>query len=111
MVTLPTYHICLICTAIKSPHQGGLSPQGANKAYVILLLYRKLHTSPNSQNGIFALLILRLVVGSDFFLDGLGKIQKNEVNVFWYFFEPIYLICSKFAATLVLRQITLKYID
>ena len=29
MVTLPTYHICLICTAIESPPQGGLPPQGA----------------------------------------------------------------------------------
>ena len=27
MVTLPTYHICLICTAIESPPQGGLPPQ------------------------------------------------------------------------------------
>ena len=29
MVTLPTYHIYLICTAIKSPPQGGLLPEGA----------------------------------------------------------------------------------
>ena len=29
MVTLPPYHICLICTAIESPPQGGLPPQGA----------------------------------------------------------------------------------
>ena len=34
MVTLPTYHICLICTVIESPPQGGLPPQGAYKAYV-----------------------------------------------------------------------------
>ena len=37
MVTLPTYHICLICATIESLHQGGLPPQGADKAYVILL--------------------------------------------------------------------------
>ena len=37
MVTLPTYHICLICTAIESPPQGGLPAQGTEKAYVILL--------------------------------------------------------------------------
>ena len=37
MVTLPLYHICLICTAIESQHQGGLSHQGADKAYLILL--------------------------------------------------------------------------
>ena len=29
MVTLPTYYICLICTAINSPPQGDLPPQGA----------------------------------------------------------------------------------
>ena len=29
MVTFPTYHICLICTGIKSLPQGGLPPQGA----------------------------------------------------------------------------------
>ena len=37
MVTLPTYHICLIYTAIESPHQGGLQHQRADKAYVTLL--------------------------------------------------------------------------
>ena len=52
-VTLPTYHICLICTAIESPHQGGLPHQGADKAYVILLA----EATYFSQNGLFALLI------------------------------------------------------
>ena len=53
MVTLPLYHICLICTAIESPHQGGLLHQGANKAYVISLP----EATYVSQNGLFALLI------------------------------------------------------
>ena len=52
MVTLPLYHICLICTAIESPPQGGLLPQGANKAYVILLP----EVTYVSQNELFALL-------------------------------------------------------
>ena len=54
MVTLPLYHICLICTAIESPPQGGLPPQGANKAYVILLP----EDTYVSQNGLFALLMI-----------------------------------------------------
>ena len=53
MVTLPTYHMCLICTANESPHQGGLLHQGADKAYVILLA----EATYVSQNGLFALLI------------------------------------------------------
>ena len=39
MVTLPIYHICLICTAIDSPPQGGLPPQGAVLANVIYVWY------------------------------------------------------------------------
>ena len=54
MVKLPTYYICLICTAIESPHQGGLPHQGADKAYVILLP----EATYISQNGLFALLIV-----------------------------------------------------
>ena len=39
MVTLPTYNMFLICTEIDSPHdKGGFSHQGADKAYVTLLL-------------------------------------------------------------------------
>ena len=49
MVMLPPYHICLIYTAIESP------PQGAEKAYVILLL----EATYVSQNGIFALLTVQ----------------------------------------------------
>ena len=56
MVTLQTYHICLICTAIESPAQGGgLPAQGADKAYVILLA----EATYVSQNGFFALLMRR----------------------------------------------------
>ena len=44
-VALSLYHICLICTAIESPHQG------ADKAYVMLLLV----ATYVSQNGFFAL--------------------------------------------------------
>ena len=51
MVTLPTYHICLICTAVESPPQGGLLHQGADKAYVILLA----EAPYVSQNRLFAL--------------------------------------------------------
>ena len=54
-VTLPTYYICLICTAIESPPEGGLPPQGADKAYVILLP----KATYVSKNGLFALLISR----------------------------------------------------
>ena len=53
MVTLPTYYICLICTAIEPPAQGGHPAQGANKVYVILLP----EATYVSQNGFFALLI------------------------------------------------------
>ena len=52
MVTLPMYHICLICAAIGSQVQGGLLRQGANKAYVTLLLAEATYIS---QNGPFAL--------------------------------------------------------
>ena len=53
MVTLPLYHICLFCAAIESLLQGGLPPQGADKAYVILLP----EATYVSQNGFFALLM------------------------------------------------------
>ena len=52
MVTLPLYHICLICTAIESPPQGGLPPQGPDKPYLVLLG----EATYVSQNGLFALL-------------------------------------------------------
>ena len=55
MVTLPLYHICLICTAIKSQHQGGLLHQETNGTYVILLP----EATCVSLNGIFALLVLQ----------------------------------------------------
>ena len=53
MVTLPTYHICLICKAIEFLHQGGLPHQGADRAYVILLP----EATYAPQNGLFALCI------------------------------------------------------
>ena len=53
MVTLTTYHICLICTAIESPPQGGLPPQGEQKAYVATVL----RSTSVSQNRFFAILI------------------------------------------------------
>ena len=53
MVTLPTYHICLICTAIESPPQGGLPPQGEQKAYVTTVP----RSTCVSQNRLFAILM------------------------------------------------------
>ena len=53
MVMLPLYHSFLICTAIESPPQEGLPPQGADKAYVILLP----EATYVSQKGLFALLM------------------------------------------------------
>ena len=52
-VATTLYHLCLICVAIDSPHQGGLPHQGTNKAYVILLP----EATYVSQNGLFALLM------------------------------------------------------
>ena len=66
MVTLSLYHICLICTAIESPHQGGLPHQGADKAYVILLP----ETTYVSQNGLFALPIRHPKIWELRMLDG-----------------------------------------
>ena len=57
MVTLPTYHICLICTAIESPPQGGLPPQGEQKAYVTTVP----RSTCVSQNRFFAILRLWLL--------------------------------------------------
>ena len=93
MVTLPTYHICLICTAIESPYQGGILHQGADKAYVILLP----EATHVSKNGLFALLIT-----------GADRIAFRIKVCFW----EIYVLFPKIrrlARSVIVRVIAVVY--